>query len=394
MRDILHCDLNNFFASVEIRDNPSLAGKPVAVCGSVEDRAGIVLAKNDIAKAYGVKTAECIYEAKNKCRDLIIVPPHMDKYIEISRQVKKIYLGYTDLVEPMGIDECWLDITGSHYLFGSSEQIANELREKVKAVTGLTISVGVSFTKVLAKLGSDMKKPDATTILSQDNYMEKIASLPADSMVGIGPATMRALKKLRIYTLGDLAQSDPEMLKRHIGKAGIGLWRAVNGFEDNTVHHIDYSCQSKSIGNSCTLRQDLYTDKEVWRVMLSLSENVTRRMREEELCATGVCISVKTNDLEYREYQAQLEYPLRSSLALAQEGYKLFTRRFNWHLPVRAVGIRGINLISSNLERQYSLFADSKRLDKEETLADVTDELRRRFGRSIIKPAAIIAGVI
>lgn len=391
MRDILHCDLNNFFASVEIRDNPSLAGKPVAVCGSVEDRAGIVLAKNDIAKAYGVKTAECIYEAKNKCRDLVIVPPHSDKYVAISRQVRRIYSEYTDLVEPFGIDECWLDITGSHFLFGSNEKIANELRERVKTATGLTISVGVSFTKVLAKLGSDMKKPDATTILSHDDYMQKISSLPADSMVGIGPATMRALKKLRIYTLGDLAQSDPEMLKRHIGKAGIGLWRAVNGFEDNTVHHTDYSRESKSIGNSRTLRQDLYSDKEVWQVMLSLSENVTRRMREEELCATGVCISIKTNDLEYKEYQAQLEYPLRSSLALAQAGYKLFTRRFNWNLPIRAVGIRGINLISSKLERQYSLFADSQKLDREETLADVSDELRRRFGRGIIKPAAILA---
>lgn len=392
MRDILHCDLNNFYASVEIRDDPSLAGKPVAVCGSVEDRAGIVLAKNDIAKSYGVKTAESIYEAKNKCRNLVIVPPRMDKYMEVSRRVKQIYLGYTDLVEPMGMDECWLDVTGSHYLFGSSQKIADELREKVRAATGLTISVGVSFTKILAKLGSDMKKPDATTVLLPGDYMQKIAALPADSMVGIGPATMRALKKLRIYTLGDLAQSDPEMLKRHIGKAGIALWRAVNGYDDNAVHHNNYYCQSKSIGNSCTLRHDLYSDREVWQVMLSLSENVTRRMREEELCATGVCISVKTNDLEYKEYQAQLEYPLRSSLALAQEGYKLFAQRFDWHLPIRAVGIRGINLISSKLERQYSLFADSQRLDKEEILADVSDELRRRFGRGIIKPAAIMVG--
>lgn len=391
MRDILHCDLNNFFASVEIRDNPSLAGKPVAVCGSVEDRSGIVLAKNDIAKSYGIKTAECIYEAKNKCPDLVIVPPHSDKYVDISRQVRKIYSQYTDLVEPFGIDECWLDITGSHFLFGSNEKIADELRERIKAETGLTISVGISFTKILAKLGSDMKKPDATTVLSPNDYMNKISSLPADSMVGIGPATMRALKKLRIYTLGDLAQSDPEMLKRHIGKAGIGLWRAVNGFDENTVHHTGYSRQSKSIGNSCTLKQDLYSDKEVWPVMLSLAENVTRRMREEELCATGVCISVKTNDLEYREYQTQLEYPLRSSLSLAQAGYKLFTQRFNWHLPVRAVGIRGINLVSSNLERQYSFFSDSQKLEREETLADISDELKRRFGRNIIKPASIMA---
>lgn len=390
MRDILHCDLNNFFASVEIRDNPSLAGKPVAVCGSVEDRAGIVLAKNDIAKSYGVKTAECIYEAKNKCRNLVIVPPHYDKYTALSEKVRSIYARFTDLIEPLGIDECWLDVTGSHCLFGSSEKIANELRRQVKAETGLTISVGVSFTKVLAKLGSDMKKPDATTVLAKADYMKKISSLPADSMIGIGSATMRSLKKLRIYTLGDLAQSDPEMLKRHLGKGGISIWRAVNGFEDGLVHQSDYSRQSKSIGNSCTLRQDLYCDKEVWPVMLSLSENVTRRMREEKLCATGVCISVKTNDLDYREYQAQLEYPLRSPLALAQAGFKLFTQRFNWDLPIRAVGIRGINLIPSVYERQYSIFTDTAKLDKEETLAEVSDKLKKRFGKGIIVPAAIM----
>lgn len=389
MADILHCDLNNFYASVEIRDDPSLAGKPIAVCGSIEDRSGIVLAKNDLAKAYGIKTAEKIYEAKQKCHDLVIVAPHMEKYSLVSKQVRAIYARYTDMVEPFGLDECWLDVTGSHYLFGTSEQIANEIREAVKRETGLTISVGVSFTKVLAKLGSDLKKPDAVTVLPRNGYMNRIKDLPANEMVGIGPATMRALSKLRIYTLGMLAASDPEMLRRHLGKAGISLWRAVNGFENEAVHDLDYSREIKSVGNSTTLRHDLETNEQVWQVMLSLAEDVTRRMRADFLCARGVCISVKTNDLCYREFQAGLEYPLRSALSLTKAGFRLFTEKFDWHLPIRALGIRGINLMSSLTERQYTLFSDTKKLEKEETLADVSDRLRQRYGKGTIYPARL-----
>lgn len=389
MRDILHCDLNNFYASVEIRDNPSLAGHPIAVCGSVENRSGIVLAKNDLAKAYGIKTAEKIYEAKQKCRNLIIVSPSIGKYSEISKQVRSIYARFTDMIEPFGMDECWLDVTGSHYLFGSSEKIAYDIKEAVKRETGLTISVGVSFTKVLAKLGSDMKKPDAVTVLNKDNYKEKIKDLAACEMIGIGSATMRALSKLGINTIGELADSDPDMLARRLGKAGISLWRAANGFDDSSVHEMSYSREIKSVGNSTTLRQDLYTNEQVWQTLLSLAEEVTRRLRRDELCAQGVCISVKTNDLNYREFQTQLEYPLRSALSLAQAGYKLFLERFKWELPVRAVGIRGINLISSRIDRQYSIFTDPLKLDKEERLADVSDILKSRFGRGIIFPARI-----
>ncbi len=387
MKDILHCDLNNFYASVEIRDDPSLADKPIAVCGSVEDRAGIVLAKNYLAKSYGIKTAETIYEAKAKCPNLVIVPPHMDKYVEVSKQVREIYSRYTDLVEPFGMDECWLDITGSHYLFGSNERIAFDIKEAVKRETGLTISVGVSFTKVLAKLGSDMKKPDAITVLSQSDYMDKIKNLAVGEMIGIGPATQKALAKCGIFTLGELSKADPGTLSRRLGKAGICIWRAVNGFDDSAVHELNYSREIKSVGNSTTLRFDLTDSEQVWQVMLSLAEQVTERMRRDGLCACGICISVKTNDLAYREYQARLDYPLRSPLALAKAGFRLFLERFDWHLPIRAVGIRGINLISSQEGRQYSIFCNHERLEKQEKLADVSDSLRSRFGKKIIYPA-------
>lgn len=387
MRDILHCDLNNFYASVECRDNPSLRGKPIAVCGSVEARAGIVLAKSTEAKICGVKTGDKIYEARQKCPDIIIVSPRMGVYLEASRKVRAIYQRYTDMVEPFGMDECWLDVTGSHYLFGSSEEIAETIRETVKQETGLTISVGVSFTKVLAKLGSDMKKPDAITVLSFRNYREKIRSLPVSDIIGVGPATEKRLKKLRIHTLGELADTDQEVLTRHLGKAGIWLWRAVNGFDDAIVHEQDYRREVKSVGSSRTLPRDLYNRGEVWTVMLTLADEVTRQLRKHGLSAGGVCVSVKTNDLCYREFQTRLAFPMRTPLSFADAGFKLFCERFDWALPVRAVGIRAIYLSPSCEERQCSIFCDNDKLDREEILSEVSDSLRERFGSGAVLPA-------
>lgn len=387
MKDILHCDLNNFYASVECRDNPELRGKPIAVCGSLEARSGIVLAKSTEAKAYGIKTGDKIYEARQKCPSVIIVSPRMGVYSEASKVVRAIYQRYTDMVEPFGIDECWLDVTGSHYLFGSSVEIAERIRGEVKRETGLTISVGVSFTKVLAKLGSDMKKPDAVTVLSPEVYRQKISGLPVADIIGVGPATERRLKKLRIHTLGELADADQEFLVRQLGKAGIWLWRAVNGFDDAIVHEQDYRRKPKSVGSSRTLPRDLQNNGEVWTVMLTLADEVTRRLRQEELSAGGVCVSVKTNDLNYREFQAQLEFPMRSPRCFAEAGFRLFCERFDWGLPVRAVGIRAINLCDGTAERQYSFFCNNAKIDKEEILSDVSDVLRTRFGKGAVLPA-------
>lgn len=388
-RDILHCDLNNFYASVEIRDNPSLAGLPVAVGGSVEERNGIILAKNYIAKDYGVKTAEPLFEAKRKCPNLIILPPRMEEYSRMSKIVREIYARFTDMIEPFGMDECWLDVTGSHYLFGSSEEIAYKIKETVKEETGLTISVGVSFTKVLAKLGSDLKKPDAVTVLSEENYKKKIYGLKANEIIGIGPATMKKLEKIRIHTIGELAESDPDMIIRHLGKNGMYLWRAVNGYDDSRVHEYGYKEEAKSMGNSTTLKYDLYENRQVWQVMLSLAEEVCRRLRADGQCACGVCISVKTNDLDYHEFQTRLDFPTNSSLMMAETGFRLFIKNFDWHRPIRALGIRGINLESEDIERQCTLFADTEKTQKLEALDRVSDSLRKRFGRDVIYPATL-----
>lgn len=389
MSDILHCDLNNFFASVECRDNPSLSGKPVAVCGSVADRHGIVLAKNYLAKEYGIKTAESVYEALNKCPHLTIVEPHMDRYAEVSHEVRKIYLEYTDIVEPFGIDECWLDVTGSHYLFGSSEEIAYKIKEEVKRRIGLTISVGVSFTKVLAKLGSDMKKPDAVTVLLKENYKDKIRNLPASDLIGVGASTSRKLNKIRIHTLGELMDSDPDTLSRLLGKNGLWLWQAVNGCDNSEVQQMELAPPRKSAGASTTLPHDLENDSQVWQVLLSLSEEVCETLRGDHLCAGGVCVIIKTNNFEYREYQRQLEYPHCSALILAEEGFKLFKERYDWHMPLRSIGIRGINLAPSAIQRQSSLFADTERIENFEKLDYICDDLKSRYGRQMVQPARL-----
>ena len=229
LRSILHCDMNNFYASVECMLDPALKKYPIAVCGSVEERHGIVLAKNYKAKAFDVKTGDAVWQAKQKCKDLVVVPPHYEEYIKYSKLARSVYERYTDQVEPYGMDECWLDISGTESLFGSPEKVANEIRETMKFELGLTISVGVSFNKIFAKLGSDMKKPDAVTVIPKDTFREKIWGLPAADLLGVGRATQRVLDSYCIRTIGDLANTDPEFLRRRLGKNGVVLWNYANG---------------------------------------------------------------------------------------------------------------------------------------------------------------------
>ena len=229
LRSILHCDMNNFYASVECMLDPALKKYPIAVCGSVEERHGIVLAKNYKAKAFDVKTGDAVWQAKQKCKDLVVVPPHYEEYIKYSKLARSVYERYTDQVEPYGMDECWLDISGTESLFGSPEKVANEIRETMKFELGLTISVGVSFNKIFAKLGSDMKKPDAVTLIPKDTFKEKIWGLPAADLLGVGRATQRVLDSYCIRTIGDLANTDPEFLRKRLGKNGVVLWNYAKG---------------------------------------------------------------------------------------------------------------------------------------------------------------------
>ncbi len=389
MRTILHCDLNSFYASVEIFLNPDLKGKAVAVCGSKEERHGIVLAKSDLAKSYGVKTAEAIWEAERKCPGLIIVPPHYDEYVKFSRRVRDIYEEYTDLVEPFGMDECWLDVTGSERLFGSGEEIAHTIRERVKKEVGITISVGVSFNKVFAKLGSDMKKPDAVTVIPYDNFRNIIYKLPATEMIGIGPNTGRVLKNYCIETIGELAATSKTFLVNKLGKTGECIWSYANGLDDSPVHSVDFEAPIKSIGRGVTCPKDLESSEEVKRVILNLSQIVAHQLRKHSLRATAVQLSIKDKNLFTKQYQAPLDIATQSFWDISEKAFELFMGNYDWHDKIRAVTVRAINLTDCSEPEQLDFLFDYSAYEKRDNAENAIEKIRKKYGISIINIAGL-----
>lgn len=389
-RVILHSDLNACYASIECMLNPELREKPVAVAGSIEDRHGIILAKSQEAKERGVKTGEAIWEAKQKCRDLITVTPHYDEYIRYSNLVRDIYRRYTDLIEPFGLDEAWLDVTGSQRLFGTGEQIANDIRKTVKYELGLTVSVGVSFNKVFAKLGSDLKKPDAVTVITRDDFKEKLWHLPANEMIGIGRATYKRLEGFGIHTIGELAACRKEWVTAQLGKCGTELWMFANGFDTSRVKPDGYRAPIKSIGHGITCSADLVDANEVWRVFLSLSQDVNRRLSHYNLKASGVQITVKDCNLFSRQFQKKLPIATQSATELARAAIELFTSNYRWNYDVRAVTVRAIDLIDADTPAQLDFFSDMKKHEKMQKIDDTVLELRRRFGKDAIFNACLM----
>lgn len=382
-RAILHSDMNAFYASVEMMLNPELRGKAVAVCGSTEKRHGIVLAKSELAKKAGVKTGMVNWEARQKCPELIMVPPQYDQYLKYSKLAHDIYYRYTDLVEPFGMDECWLDVTGSN-VFGSGMEIAEEIRQAVKDELGLTVSIGVSFNKIFAKLGSDMKKPDAITEITKNNYKEKVWPLSASELIYIGSATEAKLAKHGVRTIGELAAIDPEQLRYWFGINGLKIWKYASGADDSRVMHKDFVSPVKSIGHGITCTADLLNEEEVFKVMLELSQDVGHRLHVHGLAATGVQISIRKNDLHFDQYQCQLPVKTQLPPEIANAGFDLFQKRFCWDTPVRSITIRAINLIPQNEEEQLSIFVDNVRREKRMRLEDAVEDVRRRFGEKSV----------
>lgn len=385
----MHSDLNSFYASVEMMLDPSLRGKPVAVCGSAEERHGIVLAKSEPAKKAGIKTGMANWEAKKLCPDLIIIPPHYEQYLKYSRLAREIYQRYTNQVEPFGMDECWLDVTESR-VYGDGFRIAEEIRRSIREELGITVSIGVSFNKVFAKLGSDMKKPDAVTVINEGNYKEKVWPLPASELLYVGRATSAKLARYGIRTIGDIASTPPDFLRRLLGVNGLVIWRFASGADNSRVMYSDHSLPIKSVGHGITCVSDLSSEEEVWRVMLALSQDLGHRLRLYELKARGVQITVKNNALVSKQYQAQLETATQSPLEIAQKARELFSKNYSWALPVRAVTVRAISLIPASAPQQLSLFDDMERRQKRESLEEAVEEIRRRFGKRAIYPASLM----
>ncbi len=389
-RAILHSDMNSFYASVETMLDPSLRGKAVAVCGATEERHGIVLAKSELAKRAGVKTGMVNWEAQELCRDLILVPSQYDQYFKYSKLAHAIYERYTDRVEPYGMDECWLDVTDCTGKYGSPYKLADSIRSTIKQELGLTVSVGVSFSKIYAKLGSDMKKPDAITAITPENYKEKVWPLAASEMIYVGRATEAKLSKFGIHTIGELAATPPELLKQWFGINGIKLWRYANGTDDSRVAHKDFVSPVKSIGHGITCVSDLETPEEDWRVILELSQDVGHRLRVHELAARGVQISIRGNDLGGIQYQCKLPFKTQLPSEIAHYGYELFRERYQWITKVRAVCIWAIDFVPQSTEEQLSLFVDTERRDKRQSIQNAVEEVRSRFGKRSITYAALL----
>lgn len=379
---ILHSDMNNFYASVESLYNPSFREKPMAVAGDPEARHGIVLAKNYLAKQAGVQTGDPLWMARQKCPDIVFSEPHYDKYIHFSQMAREIYEEYTEQVESFGLDECWLDVTEVQELFGSGKQIADAIRDRIKYELGLTASVGVSYNKIFAKLGSDLKKPDATTVIGHD-FKDKIWHLPADMLLYVGRATYQKLMTHGIYTIGDLAQTEPSLLERLLGKNGLMLWAFANGLDTLPVNRSGSGRIIKTIGNSTTAPKDLITDDDIKITLYILAESVAERMRKENFYCRGVQIMIRDNQLVSFERQGRLKAPTCTSHDIFQKAYELFQRNKPVN-PVRSLGVRAIKLINCEYQ-QLSFLEDVVRRQKQEELERTVDNIRKRFGHFSIQ---------
>ncbi len=382
-RCILHIDMNNFFAAVECRGREDLKGLPVAVGGDQAARHGIILAKNYEAKKYGVTTGESILEARRKCPKLIVLPPHYEEYVKISRAARAIYSDYTDLIESFGIDECWLDVTDSAYLFGSGDRIADEIRGRIKRELDLTVSVGVSFNKIFAKLGSDMRKPDATTVISREDFKEKIYSLPAKELLFVGRATEKRLNMLGIFTIGDLAEADPDLLLRCLGKNGLFLRNSARGWDSAPVLNKEAAYPVKSVGNSTTAPRDIRTVREAQIVFAVLCESVAARLRAEGKKCTTVRISVRANDLSWYSRQCKVEstYTEREIYRAAVALYE----REQETRAIRSLGVCGADLCPES-DDQISIFeGETVGRARLEVLEKTADGIRARWGKYAIR---------
>lgn len=386
-RTILHCDLNNFYASVEQKLHPEYDGMPLAVCGDPKARHGIVLAKNQLAKQAGVKTAETIWEAKQKCPELVLVEPHFDEYVKYSKQVFEIYTSFTDRVESFGIDECWLDVTGCERLFGDGKAIADTLRKTVKEKTGLTISVGVSFTKTLAKLGSDLKKPDATTVLDEKHYMQIIGNMPPSEMIMVGKHTSEKLEKLNIRTIKDLANADRNALRYQFGIIADTLVNAAQGIETEEVKKYYDVRIPKSVSKGTTTPRNIESADEAKIVIYALAEMVALQLRGYGLVANGVYLAIKNPALNWTSKQVPLSPASANSGDIAKATFDLLCKIHNFSEPLRAITVGAIRL-SERTEVQLSLFDDND--GRKEKLDDTIDEIRKKYGYKAVQRGLLL----
>ena len=391
-RVILHCDCNSFFASVETVLHPEYRGVPMAVCGSTEDRHGIVLAKNEEAKRFGIKTAETVYSARKKCPRLVIAEPHYSEYVKYSRLVNEIYARYTELIEPFGIDESWLDVTASRRLFGTGLEIAERIRREVREELGITVSVGVSFNKVFAKLGSDYKKPDAVTVISRENYKSVVYPLPAGDLLVVGGRTAEGLRALGIRTIGELADASEELLRARFGKMGDMLAKYSRGLDDSPVvpptdNHL------KSVSNGFTFRHDLITGDEIRVGVDYLSEELGMRLRGMNMKCSTVAVTIKDEHLNSIQRQRPVSPPTDISAEIADTAFSVISAAWHPGRPIRMISIAATNLVDADASaEQIGFFEDLKETEREKVKKSeiAVDSIRQKHGSSAIVKASFM----
>lgn len=388
-RIILHSDLNNFYASVECLYRPEIRDKPVAVGGDEEARHGVVLAKNGLAKQFGIKTGQTLWEARQLCPGLVVVPPNYERYLRYSKMAKEIYSEYTDQVEPFGLDECWLDVTGSTKLFGGGKQIAGQIRRRIREELGVTASIGVSWNKVFAKLGSDYKKPDATTEFTKENFKEMVWPLPAEDLLYVGPATTRKLHKYGINTIGDLAQAPSSLLQYQFGKIGGMLQRFANGQDTSPVSALGAPCLIKSVGNSTTTPRDLTNEKDIKITLYALCESVAARLREQQYLCTVVQITLRNHRLEHYDRQGALAIPSCNSESIFEKAYELYMKNHNGD-PIRSIGVKASGLIREGVS-QLSFMPEAAKSQRLDQLEHTVDHIRRRFGHFSVQRGIMLS---
>ena len=394
-RIILHCDINSFFASVELLDHPELRDMPVAVSGDPELRHGIILAKNQAAKACGVVTAETVWQARRKCPDLVLLQPQHEKYREFSHRLNRLYQEYTDMVEPFSIDESWLDVTASRVLFGSGTQIADRIRHRVREELGITLSAGVSYNKIFAKMGSEYRKPDATTEITRSNYQQLLWPMPVNEMFFVGFATAERLKAADIHTIGDLALADTRMLERLLGKQGPLLRSYARGEDDSPVRRYDQRNKIKSVGNGITFRRNLTGEDDILTALTRLSDTVAGRLRKYQLKAGGVKVDIKDTQLKTISRQTQMTRPTNLADELRRTAMELIRSFWPSQKPIRLITLTAISLCDETGEEQLSLFREENAArEKTESVERTMDAIRSRFGDSAIGFGQIIGNDI
>ena len=393
-RVIFHCDCNCFYASVELLSHPELRERPVAVGGDEQRRHGIILAKNEHAKKFGVKTAETIWQAKAKCPQLVVLAPHHALYEEYSQKVNAIYARYSDRVEPFGIDESWLDMTGTLHLFGGDPRaVADRIREEVKRELGLTISVGVSFNKIFAKLGSDYKKPDATTVITRENFREIVWPLPVADLLYVGRASGKILVQYGIRTIGELAACRRETLETLLGKQGAMLWEYANGLECGAVAVAGEESAPKSVGNGETFACDLIRREDVERGIAELAEQVAVRLRKCALKATSLQVTIRDSRFKDICRQRPLEYPTCSARELSAAALAILDQSWRTGVPIRALTITAQGLVpEEEAHEQIGLFGaeNTAQREKNERIERAVDGIRERFGNGAVRKGIML----